>query len=117
VAERLGFTDFRAVLPGAGDGRGVALDPISATSSAGWPRTASASVVSPVGFAEHLEVLYDIDIEAQAVAREVGIHLERPRSMNVDPTFISAVADVATRALGAGTAAPTPAHALAGGSR
>ncbi|MCI0582641.1 MAG: ferrochelatase [Chloroflexi bacterium] len=57
-------------------------------------------VVSPVGFvAEHLEVLYDIDIEAQAAAREVGIRLERAPSMNDDPTFISALADVAIRAL------------------
>ena len=75
-------------------------------------------VVSPVGFvAEHLEVLYDIDIEAQAVAHEVGIRLERPRSMNDDPTFISAVADVATRALDAGSAAPSPGPQPAGGPR
>jgi hypothetical protein len=39
--------------------------------------------------------------------------------MNDDPIFISALADVATRALGAGPATPepAPAHALAGGSR
>jgi ferrochelatase len=52
-------------------------------------------VIRPVGFvADHLEVLYDIDIEAQAVAREVGIHLERARSMNDDPTFIAGLADI-----------------------
>ena len=63
-------------------------------------------VVSPVGFvAEHLEVLYDIDIEAQAIARELGIHLERARSMNDDPTFIGALADVAAAGL-AGMAEP-----------
>lgn len=57
-------------------------------------------VVSPVGFvAEHLEVLYDIDIEAQAVARDLGIRLERPRSMNDDQRFISALADIATAGL------------------
>ncbi len=57
--------------------------------------------IRPVGFvADHLEVLYDIDIEAQAVAREVGIHLERARSMNTDPTFIAGLADVASAALG-----------------
>jgi ferrochelatase len=57
-------------------------------------------VVCPVGFvADHLEVLYDIDIEAQAVAREVGIRLERARSMNDDPTFIAGLADVASAAL------------------
>ncbi len=57
-------------------------------------------VVRPVGFvADHLEVLYDIDIEAQAVAREAGIRLERARSMNDDPTFIAGLADVAEAAL------------------
>ena len=53
-----------------------------------------------MGFvADHLEVLYDIDIEAQGVAREVGIRLERARSMNTDPTFIAGLADIAAAAL------------------
>ena len=57
-------------------------------------------VVSPVGFvAEHLEVLYDIDIEAQAVARELGMRLERARSMNADDLFISALAAIAAAGL------------------
>lgn len=57
-------------------------------------------VVSPVGFvAEHLEVLYDIDIEAQAVARPLGIRLERARSLNDDPVFIAGLADLAGRTL------------------
>jgi ferrochelatase len=52
-------------------------------------------VVCPVGFvADHLEVLYDIDIEARAVALEAGIRLERARSMNDDPTFIAGLADL-----------------------
>ncbi len=57
-------------------------------------------VIRPVGFvADHLEVLYDIDIEAQAVARNVGVRLERARSMNDDPIFIAGLADVAAAAL------------------
>jgi ferrochelatase len=68
-------------------------------------------VVRPVGFvADHLEVLYDIDIEAQAVAREVGIRLERARSMNDDPTFVAGLADVAAAALS------EPQHEPAGAS-
>lgn len=66
----------------------------------------SELVIRPVGFvADHLEVLYDIDIEAQGVAREAGIHLERARSMNTDPTFIAGLADIATAALQPVTAA------------
>ena len=64
-------------------------------------------VVRPVGFvADHLEVLYDIDIEAQAVAREAGIRLERARSMNDDPTFIAGLADLAETALAASRPSP-----------
>lgn len=73
-------------------------------------RLAAAGVteiaVRPVGFvADHLEVLYDLDIEAQAVAREAGVRLERAHSLNTDPTFIAGLADVALAALGV----PTPA--------
>jgi ferrochelatase len=58
-------------------------------------------VVCPVGFvADHLEVLYDIDIEARAVAHEAGIRLERARSMNDDPTFIAGLADLVVDVLG-----------------
>jgi len=57
-------------------------------------------VVCPVGFvADHLEVLYDIEVEARAVARDAGVRLERARSLNDDPTFIACLADVAGRAL------------------
>ena len=57
-------------------------------------------VVSPVGFvADHLEVLYDIDIEAAAVARDAGLRLVRAGTMNADPTFIAGLADLVTAAL------------------
>jgi len=50
-------------------------------------------VCVPVGFvADHVEVLHDIDIEAQARARELGMRLERPASLNDDPLFIEALA-------------------------
>lgn len=57
-------------------------------------------VVSPVGFvADHLEVLYDIDIEAAAAARDAGVRLVRAETMNDDPTFIAGLADLVTAAL------------------
>lgn len=52
-------------------------------------------LVAPVGFvSDHLEVLYDLDIEAQSVARELGIHLERTASLNTEPRYIETLADV-----------------------
>ncbi len=51
----------------------------------------------PVGFVcDHVEMLYDIDIQAQEVARELGIRLERPSALNTDPVFISALVDLIT---------------------
>lgn len=55
-------------------------------------------VVCPCGFvADHLEVLYDIDIEAQALAKELGLELRRTRSPNDDPQFLDCLAAVAQR--------------------
>ncbi len=49
----------------------------------------------PVGFvSDHVEVLYDIDIEAQAVAKAWGVRLERPPSLNSDPLFVGVLADL-----------------------
>ncbi len=51
-------------------------------------------LVAPLGFVcDHVEVLYDIDIEAKQIAQEHGIQLERIEMMNSDPVFIEAVAD------------------------
>ncbi|HYO43101.1 MAG TPA: ferrochelatase [Candidatus Limnocylindrales bacterium] len=63
-------------------------------------------VIRPVGFvADHLEVLYDIDVEAQGVATQVGIRIERARSMNTDPVFIAGLADIAAASLSTRSAA------------
>lgn len=56
-------------------------------------------VSCPIGFvSDHLEVLYDIDIEAQGVAGEVGLNLVRTASLNDDPAFTSILADVVVAA-------------------
>jgi protoporphyrin/coproporphyrin ferrochelatase len=56
----------------------------------------TTDVVScPIGFvSDHLEVLFDIDVEAQGVANEVGLHLVRTTSLNDDPAFMSLLANV-----------------------
>ena len=60
-----------------------------------------AVVVCPVGFvADHLEVLYDLDVELAAVAAEVGVAYVRTRSLNDDPAFVALLADVVLAADG-----------------
>lgn len=52
-----------------------------------------AVLVVPFGFvSDHLEILFDVDIEARAFAAERGVHLERTDSPNTDPGFIDAMA-------------------------
>lgn len=52
-------------------------------------------VVCPAGFtSDHLEVLYDVDIEAAAVAAEAGLALGRTTSLNDDPRFLALLADL-----------------------
>ena len=47
----------------------------------------------PVGFVcDHVEILYDIDIEAQAVAQAHGVRLERPPALNTDSLFMETLA-------------------------
>jgi ferrochelatase len=54
-----------------------------------------AVVVCPIGFvADHLEVLYDLDVEVAAVAAEAGLAYARTRSLNDDPAFIQVLAGV-----------------------
>lgn len=49
----------------------------------------------PVGFVcDHVEILYDIDIQAQQAARENGVRLERPPALNTDPAFMKQLADL-----------------------
>jgi len=50
-------------------------------------------LVCPVGFvSDHLEILYDLDIEARDYASSLGTRLERTFSLNDDPEFINAIA-------------------------
>ena len=56
---------------------------------------ARAIVVCSCGFvADHLEVLYDLDIEAAGVAQELGVAFARTASPNADPAFTATLAGV-----------------------
>jgi ferrochelatase len=53
-----------------------------------------AVVLCPVGFlCDHVEVLYDLDVEAADTCRESGIAMERAETVNLHPAFIGALAD------------------------
>jgi protoporphyrin/coproporphyrin ferrochelatase len=52
-------------------------------------------LVAPVGFvSDHLEILWDLDVEARERAGELGLELERIASLNDDPAFVRALAEL-----------------------
>jgi ferrochelatase len=59
-------------------------------------------LVAPIGFvADHLEILWDLDVVARGRAAELGIALERIPSLNDDPSFIHALAELVRQVAGA----------------
>lgn len=59
------------------------------------------TIVQPIGFlCDHVEVLFDIGIEAKEAADEAGITLIRAQTVNDDPKFIAAMADAVKKIIG-----------------
>ena len=57
-------------------------------------------VLQPIGFlCDHVEILYDIDIQFRQFAADFGMELVRPESLNDSPLLISALADLARTGL------------------
>jgi ferrochelatase len=57
-------------------------------------------LVCPIGFvAEHLEIRWDIDVEAAARARELGIELRRIEMPNAEPAFVDVLAGLVRQAV------------------
>ncbi len=60
-------------------------------------------LVVPVQFlADHLEILYDVDVGAREQAERCGLSFQRIASLNADPDLIEALAAVARRTLKTG---------------
>ncbi len=95
LAERLGNLDWMFSYQSAAKTGEPWLGPqiedvISELANAGYENILSV----PIGFVcDHVEVLYDIDINCQGIAEERGVRLERVEMMNSDALFIGAVAD------------------------
>jgi ferrochelatase len=93
VAERCSLTRYRVAYQSAGRTPepwiGPDLSDLIRDAAAGGARR---FLVVPVGFVcDHTEILFDIDVQAQAAAREVGASLRRIESLNTTPTFIAAL--------------------------
>jgi protoporphyrin/coproporphyrin ferrochelatase len=94
VAERAGLEDWSFAFQSASStgepwlGPDI-LDELDRLHDAG----ARKVLVAPVGFvSDHLEILWDLDIEARERAGELGLELDRIESLNDDPAFIRGLA-------------------------
>jgi ferrochelatase len=60
-----------------------------------------AAVISPTGFvADHIEVLWDLDVEAARTAAEVGLHVTRAASAGTHPAFVAMIRELVQERLG-----------------
>ena len=97
VAKETGVTDWDFAFQSASGPISAWLGPslkekISEFSDKGIKRI----LVCPVGFvSDHLEILYDLDVEARDHANSRGVVMSRTLSLNDDPMFIEALAGVA----------------------
>jgi protoporphyrin/coproporphyrin ferrochelatase len=72
------------------------LDELDSLAAAG----VSKVLVCPIGFvSDHLEILWDLDVEAREKAAELDLGLERIASLNDDAAFIAALASLVRQAL------------------
>jgi protoporphyrin/coproporphyrin ferrochelatase len=96
VAGRLGLTEYATGWQSAGRTADPWWGPpvedvIRDLAAAGHPAVISCSA----GFvSDHLEILYDLDIEARQVASDAGVRFERTEMPNTDPAFVLALASV-----------------------
>lgn len=96
VAEACGLTRWRIAWQSAGRTPEPWLGPDLCDVLRALPDEGTKHVVvCPAGFtSDHLEVLYDIDIEARRVAADCGLELVRTSSLNDDPAVCSSLASL-----------------------
>lgn len=70
---------------------------------------ATAVIVVPIGFvSDHVEVIWDLDNEAQEIADELGLSFQRVATPGTHPAFVSALVDLVEEAVNAGESPISP---------
>lgn len=101
IAEAANVKDWQFTWQSAGRTRDPWLGPdILETLPVLAEEGVKAVLVAPVGFvSDHLEVLYDLDIEAQSASKELDMTLERIAMLNRDPLYMETLAESVIEAL------------------
>jgi ferrochelatase len=70
-------------------------------------RGSRAVVVAPIGFvSDHLEVLFDLDVEAREIADELGLRMARAGTAGTHPAFVAGLADLIVERMTPGAQRP-----------
>lgn len=97
VASRLGLPQWDFAYQSQGMTAEKWLGPTVESKLDAWAAAGVKEIViAPIGFvADHVEILYDVDILFRQYARDRGIEIFRSQSLNASPRFIAALAEVA----------------------
>jgi ferrochelatase len=101
IARMCGFKHYRQVWQSAGrTPEGWLAPDLSDFIRERTVEGVSKFLVVPIGFVcDHTEILFDIDVQAAGVARDLGVALRRTKSLNTAPTFIRMLGDLVAREL------------------
>jgi ferrochelatase len=101
VAENVGIADWRLVYQSrSGPPSQPWLEPDIADVIRELAPGTRVAVV-PIGFvSDHIEVIYDLDTEAQAIARERGVDMVRAPTVGVHPKFLQMIRELIEERLG-----------------
>ncbi|MCO5581040.1 hypothetical protein L7F22_034915 [Adiantum nelumboides] len=96
VMTKLGWSNPYRVTWQSQVGPSAWLGPQTSDTVKGWAKQGYKDlVVVPIAFTQdHIETLYELDIELHEEAEEHGIRLKRAESLNDEPTFLRALADI-----------------------
>jgi len=76
---------------------------------------ASGAVLAPIGFvSDHMEVVYDLDVQAAETAREIGLPIARAATVGTDPRFVAGLRHLVLERAKAARAEPSPAPVVVG---
>jgi len=109
VMTKLGWSNPYRVTWQSQVGPSAWLGPQTSDTIKGWAKQGHKHVLAvPIAFtSDHIETLFELDVELQEEAEEHGIELKRVSSLNDDPTFLRALADLAASHLAAFGSKPT----------
>jgi ferrochelatase len=99
VAARAGLAEYDFAFQSQGMSGGEWLGPTVESWLAGYAGVKQV-VIAPIGFVcDHVEILYDVDVQFHRYAEDRGIALTRIESLNGSETFTRALAEVARKCL------------------